>query len=297
MKNSSQVTGYFIVVIGALAFAGNNVFAVLSYEAGTTPLTLITGRMIFTLIALTLIMKLLGLTIPLPKKERNAALGLGLLNGAMAFCLMSAFDYVAVGLAVLVFYLYPLLTGISAWITGQERLNTGLVVGLIGGFVGLALALEITGDSANSIGVTLAGSAALLMAATALLSARVLKTDNARSVTLHMHISAAAMFVIVSIILGELSLPETSLGWIAYLSVPVFYTIAIASFFTGIAHIGAVRTSLVMNLEPIGSIALGFLLLGQILSPRQLLGAAIVIVAVTAIKWLGGKPKATPPTE
>ena len=127
------------------------------------------------------------------------------------------------------------------------------------------------------------------MAATALLSARVLKTDNARSVTLHMHISAAALFVIASVVVGDLSLPQTTRGWVGYICVPVFYTVAVASFFAGIAHIGAVRASLVMNLEPVGSIALGFVLLGQVLTPRQLLGAAIVIGSVTAIKWLGGK--------
>ena len=291
MNQPSAAVGYIIVIISALAFAGNNAFAVLSYEAGTTPLTLITGRMIFTLIALFVIMKIAGLAVPLPKKERYAALGLGVLNGTMAFCLMSAFNHVAVGLAILVFYLYPVLTGIGAWGTGQERLNAGLIVGLVGGFVGLALALEITGESANALGVGLAALASVLMAATALLSARVLKTDNARSVTLHMHISAAALFVLVSIVVGDLSLPQTTRGWVGYIGVPLFYTVAVATFFAGIAHIGAVRASLVMNLEPVASIALGFILLGQVLSPRQLLGAAIVIGAVTAIKWLGGKSK------
>lgn len=291
MNQPSAAIGYIIVIISALAFAGNNALAVLSYEAGTTPLTLITGRMIFTLIALFLIMKFSGLAIPLPKRERYAALGLGVLNGTMAFCLMSAFNHVAVGLAVLVFYLYPVLTGIGAWATGQERLNAGLVVGLVGGFAGLALALEITGESANALGVGLAAIASVLMAATALLSARVLKTDNARSVTLHMHISAAALFVLVSVVLGDLSLPQTTRGWVGYIGVPLFYTVAVATLFAGIAHIGAVRTSLVMNLEPVASIVLGFILLGQVLTPRQLLGAAIVIGAVTAIKWLGGKKK------
>tara|TARA_A100001037_G_C15085911_1_gene606687 strand:+ start:532 stop:1416 length:885 start_codon:yes stop_codon:yes gene_type:complete len=289
MKTSPAAIGFIIVIVSALAFAGNNVFAVMSYESGATPLTLITARMIFTLIALTLIMKLCGAAIPLPPRERKAALGLGLLNGTMAFCLMSAFDHVAVGLAILVFYLYPVFTALGAWLTGQEKLNAGLIVGLGGGFIGLALALEITGQSANAIGVGLAGFASVLMAATALLSARVLKTDNARSITLHMHISASILFIILILIWGQIDLPTTMRGWVGFAGVPLFYTVAIVTFFAGIAHIGAVRASLVMNLEPVASIAMGFILLGQVLSPRQLLGATIVICAVTAIKWLGAK--------
>ena len=104
-----------------------------------------------------------------------------------------------------------------------------------------------------------------------------------------MHISAAALFIVVSLAFWELNLPQTTQGWVGYIAVPVFYTIAISAFFADFL-IGAVRASLVMNLEPVGSIALGFILLGQVLTPRQL-GAAIVIGAVTATKWLVGKRK------
>lgn len=292
MNDRSPVIGYIIVIIAALAFAGNNAFAVLSYEGGTTPLTLITVRNIFTLIALAVLMKIAGRAIPLPRRERNAALGLGVLNATMAFCLMSAFDHIAVGLAVLIFYLYPVFTGLGAWLMRQETLNRGILIGLIGSFAGLALALGDTGATASTLGMVLAGGAALLMTGVILLSARVLQTDNARSVTLHMHISGGLMFVVISIIAGDFSLPDNTRGWVGLVAVPVFYTIAVATFFAGIAWIGGVRTSLVMNLEPVASIALGFILLGQVLSERQLVGAAIVIAAVTAVKWLSGKKKA-----
>lgn len=291
MKDTSPITGYIVVIVSALAFAGNNVFAVLSYEGGTTPLTLITFRMALTLIALAAMMKLMGIAIPLPTRERNAAFGLGLLNGVMAFCLMSAFDHIDVGLAILVFYLYPVLTGVGAWLSRQETLNRGIIIGLVGSFGGLALALNVTGEMGNLHGIALAGGAAILMTLVILLSARVLQTDNARSVTLHMHVSAASLFIIISLIAGELSLPGTPGGWIGFIGVPLFYTVAVATFFAGIAMIGGVRTSLIMNLEPVASIALGFILLGQVLSPRQLLGAAIVIAAVTAVKWLSGAKK------
>jgi len=273
--------------VSALAFAGHNAFAVLSYQGGGTLLTLLTARMVFALIILAIFMKLSGLVITLPRKQRYAALGLGFMNAIMAFALMSSFDYVAVGMAILVFYLYPVFTGIGAWITGQEKLDRGLIVGVVGGFLGLALALRITGETTNAIGIALAAFASLIMAAIALMSARILKTDNARSVTLHMQVSGVVLFLTISTIAGHVDFAETTSGWIGFAGVLACYTIAVSSFFAGIAHIGAVRASLVMNLEPIATITLGFVVLGQVLTPRQLAGAAVVIAAVTAIKWLG----------
>ncbi len=289
MNDRSTVIGYLIVIVAALAFAGNNVFAVLSYEGGTTPLTLITIRMILALIALIVLMKISGLPILLPRPERNAAIALGFLNATMAYCLMAAFDHIAVGLAVLIFYLYPVFTGLGAWLTRQETLNRGIVIGLVGSFAGLALALGDTGATASTLGMALAAGAALLMTGVILLSAKILHTENVRAVTVHMHVSGVFMFVAISLIAGEFSLPQTDRGWIGLVAVPVFYTIAVATFFAGIARIGGVRTSVVMNLEPVASIALGFILLGQVLSDRQLAGAALVIAAVTAVKWLNGK--------
>ena len=141
--------GYLIVVIAALAFAGNNVFAVLSYEGGTTPLTLITIRMALALIALTILMLVTGRSILLARRERNAALALGVLQAVMSYCLMAAFDHIAVGLAVLIFYLYPVLTALGAWLMRQETLNRGIFIGLIGSFGGLALALGDTGATVS----------------------------------------------------------------------------------------------------------------------------------------------------
>ena len=70
----------------------------------------------------------------------------------------------------------------------------------------------------------------------------------------------------------------------AFAAVPVLYAIATTSFFMAIGYLGPMRSSLVMNLEPVASILFGILLLGQILTPIQLGGAAIVIAAVVAVK-------------
>ena len=287
----SPITGYIIALVSALAFAGQNAFAGLAIESGTAPLTLVTVRTAFTLCALAVLLKITGGELTLPRRDRYAAMGLGILNGVMAFFLMSAFDHIAVGLAILIFYLYPVLTGILSWATGMDRLDRSLVVGLIGGFAGLSLALEFSGDAESTLGMALAAAAAAMMAVTIILSTRVLRSDNSRTVTLYMHVAAAGMFAVLYAATGDMSVPATSEGWIGAIGVLILYTVAIATFFAGIARIGGVRASLVMNLEPIASIGLGFLLLGQALTLRQLVGAVIVLAAVTAVKWLKGKPR------
>ena len=106
-----------------------------------------------------------------------------------------------------------------------------------------------------------------------------------------MHISSALIFVIAFIIVGDADLPKNARGWVSYCSVPIFYMIGVTAFFYGISCIGAVRSSVIMNLEPIGSIALGFIVLGQILSPSQLIGATCVIVSLIGIKTHEGGRK------
>ena len=106
-----------------------------------------------------------------------------------------------------------------------------------------------------------------------------------------MHIASTLIFVIAFIIIGDADLPQNTGGWVSYFSVPIFYMIGVTAFFYGISCIGAVRASVIMNLEPIGSIALGFIVLGQILSPSQLIGATCVIASLIGIKILDSKPK------
>ena len=49
--------------------------------------------------------------------------------------------------------------------------------------------------------------------------------------------------------------------------------------------IGSVRAAFFMNVEPISTISLGFVVLGQVLTLPQLAGAALVFGAIFALKW------------
>ena len=79
---------------------------------------------------------------------------------------------------------------------------------------------------------------------------------------------------------GGMPLPASFQGIAAYIGSCVFFAFSMIGMFVGLAKIGAIRTSLLMIFEPVSSIALGALLLDQVLEPLQLVGAGVVIAAI-----------------
>ncbi len=180
-------------------------FAVLSYESGTTPLTLITVRMAIALIALTILMLVTGRSILLARRERNAALALGVLQAVMSYCLMAAFDHIAVRSRRPDFL--PVSRVNSPWRLADAPGNAqpGHLHRPDWQFRRTCPALGDTGATVSILGMALAAAAALFMTCVILLSAKILQTHNSRAVTVHMHISGALIFVVISLIAGEFS--------------------------------------------------------------------------------------------
>ncbi len=215
---------------------------------------------------------------------RLACLGLGFVVAIYSFGLVGAIARIPLALAVLTFYLYPLLVGIGALATGQETMTWRKISQLLVAFAGLALALDLGGAQLNPAGLALAGMAALTFALLLLINGRILQGRNSRPVTLHMLGMGAVIFWIADLGVGELPLPATGIGMAAFIGAGLFYTFAIITLFCAVAMIGSVRVALFMNFEPVTSIALGILLLGQPMTALQLAGAALVVVAII---WAG----------
>jgi len=70
-------------------------------------------------------------------------------------------------------------------------------------------------------------------------------------------------------------------AWPGLLGIAIVSTaIAVLTFYAGTRRIGAAQASLVSTIEPVWTIALAGILLGQTLTPIQLAGGVLVIVGV-----------------
>ena len=101
-------------------------------------------------------------------------------------------------------------------------------------------------------------------------------------------ISAVCMFF-PCLFSHQLCLPQTLAGWLAALAFSLMICIgAVMLFQKGTFLIGAQRAAILSTFEPITSIFVGILFLNETLTPRILLGSAIILVAGVFIT-LGGK--------
>ena len=285
MINRQLLVGAGFAFLSALGFSALATVAVLSYREGANPLAAVIVRFPGAIVVLIVILLISGISMRLARGDVLICWGLGALVGAQSYTLYKSFELIPVGLTMIIFYVYPLIVGVIAGVTGLDRMSRALAVALVTAFAGLVLVFNVSGPELSGIGALYSFLSALFWCAMTLLSVRVMRDCDARAVSLHMQISAATIFFVIWLVSGGVTLPTSTFGWLTFLAMPIFYAIAITSFFASVALIGSVRASLFMNIEPISTIFFGFVVLGQVLTPMQLVGAALVFGAIFALKW------------
>jgi drug/metabolite transporter (DMT)-like permease len=269
-----------LALAAAVAFALANTSAGLAYRSGSTPLTVAAIRFLLPTIALLVWLRVSGVRMrPLGRDGWIAGL-LGVITGVYTLALLHAIGSIPIALAVLVFYLFPLIATIILAICGWEKFGWPTITAVVLAFAGLALALDPSERSFHIEGVALAVGAAMGLGLVIAVSSRVFRSGDSRPVTLYMAATAAALLVVLCVVNGEFVLPKTGVGWLGFFGTSVFYAFAMIAFFIAISMIGPVRAALLSYVEPVVTAGLGLLLFGEMLAPIQIAGIALVIGAL-----------------
>lgn len=276
--------GVLMALAVGIAFATNTSLAALAYRGGASPIAVLLARSCVAFVVLFLLLGWLRVPRVLPAPRRRGAILVGCIFASYSFGVLVAIKYLPVGLVVATFYTFPMLVALVEWWGGRQILNARTLASLGLAFGGILLALDVFGARLDRFGITLCLLGAVGVTAVMTLSAKVRGGGDSRPVTLHMLGTAIAVFTLIAATRGGLSLPHTGLGWLAFTAAPLFYTFGIITLFVVVAELGPVKTSLTMNIEPVTSVLLGFLLLDQRLGPTQVLGVGLVVAAVLLLE-------------
>jgi probable blue pigment (indigoidine) exporter len=288
VKNPSDLHGLAHqlgpVLIAALMFSISDVAGKTALESGSDVLTLLSFRSVVGIALLFAWMRLGNAPMTLPPRPKWISIGLGLLLTVNLYWVFKSIELVPVSIAILTYFIYPLLTGLAGAVTGIDRLTWRGFITAVVAFLGLGLIIGANPVQLEVLGLLAAVGAAFTRMAMLLITRAALVGADARLVTWYMLGSSMAVFVAVSLVTWNWHAPHTAMGWVSFTGIGLTTTIAFLTLYVSTQRIGPFRTALYMNLEPLMTAVLSAILLGDRLSPLQVAGGVVMIVALCAFQ-------------
>ncbi len=277
----SPRVGVAALLLIATTFGSNHVAARVAFDHGASVALAVAVRSGFTALFLLAMLRAFRIPMALPQATLGRAGSIGVLIAVQSFCLYSAVALIPVALALLAFNTFPMLIALMSWASGGDRPGRAALVAMPVALVGLALALDVFGGPVDGAGIAWAIGAAVAFALALLLTARWLKDVDGRLRTFLTMGVAALLVLIGGAAGGSFAAPSAPAGWYALVLLTIFYGSAITALFIVLPHLGTANYAVVLNFEPIAVLFLAWAVLGQAVTPLQILGAFIVIGAIT----------------
>ncbi len=259
-------------------------------KIGLTSITPFYGaafRMGVAVLLMLLIIKIRKLPIPFDKKSVNVYIMAGLLSFSIPFALVYwGQQYIASGLASILFALFPFLVGaFSHFILPAERLNIFKVVGIILGFKGILIIFSedlLIGGETNTLGMV-----AIVLSCIMQAFALVLIKKHAYHVNpFHLNITGMSIggFIILIFALflenfSEIKFDMVAIGSVLYLGI-FGSVVTFTTYFWMLKRVEAVYLSLLAFVTPILAVILGAILLHERLSTQIFQGGSLVLFGI-----------------
>ena len=198
---------------------------------------------------------------------------------------MGSVEFISVGLAALLFYTYPPIVAIIYAVILRERVAAPKVAAIAVAFAGLALMLGASFGVSDGRGVALALGASLACAWNAVWLGRKVAHLDGVVVTLHMALVAAPILMILTLSTDSVQLPHSQMGWFGLAGVVVLQCLAMPFYFVAIPRIGALRSAMVSNVQPVVSIVAAYMMFGELVTGVQFVGGVMVLGGIALSQW------------
>jgi drug/metabolite transporter (DMT)-like permease len=274
----NRFVGIILIIISAAAFGTLGILGRFAYAEGMDTLTIMALR--FSLSALVLLALLAARGEAVPRGRILIRLiGMGAIGYVgQAFAYLTALKYASPGLVALLLYLYPVFVVLLSVIWNREQINRMKIFAL--GLALIGLALTVGPEGGQLAGILLAISAAAIYSGYIVVGTKVMQQVSAIQSSTVIFFSAGVTSSLLMMANGA-HLPKTGTGWAVIAAIVLIATvIPVVTFLAGLRRIGATNAAMLSTLEPVVTVLLSALLLGEILKPVTLLGGGLILAAV-----------------
>ncbi|MBI5650270.1 MAG: EamA family transporter [Chloroflexi bacterium] len=251
------------------------------------PFTFVTGRALIAALALLVLLRARGESLPLNRRALKLFAVMGILNGAIPYTAITWGELsISSGLTAILVATVPLFTVIFAhWFTHDERMTPGKLIGIAIGFVGVVILFapalqqhaqkEFFGMFAIIIASASYGGAFIVV--------RKFMLGFSPAAASAGQLLAGAIYMLpLSLLFDNPLALRPSFGALASLiTLALFGTsVAYIIYYWLVEHTGATRASLVTYISPFTGVIWGALILSEPIEWQALVGLALIIAGI-----------------
>ena len=259
------------------------------YEFGLTPAMVLFYRFALAAVMLVPLLMIKRCGFDLSWREFFASVLGGALMVGSSLCLYSAFNYMDVGLAMTLLFLYPVIVAVVMIIFYREKPSWGVAGSIVLALCGLCC-VTLPGKNSGNVYITGTGIALAIGSSISyalyIVAVRksAMKNLPCEKLTFYTVLLGAPFFLIFLHGGADFILPKVLNVWLLLAGVAFFPTIiALALMAVSIEKVGATPTAVLGVLEPLTGLLIGIAMYGEKLTMYSTIGIILIFSAVLLV--------------
>jgi drug/metabolite transporter (DMT)-like permease len=284
-----KTRGAWFIVASAAGFATLGILIKYAFAGGANITTILAGRFLIAAAFMFSLLRLRRIPLALDIKTACQLVLMGALGyGGMSMLYANSIHYLPASLTGMLLYTYPALVTLLAVVTGEDRFTIPKGLALVICSVGLVLLLGASFSGARIEGVCSILGAAVIYSAYIMIGNKILRDIDPLVTSFYVCTSAGLTFVCYGLATGQLLLALAPAAWLSILGVALFPTLlAVLGFFAGLRLVGATNAAIISMLEPLITVILSVLLLGERITPLQGCGGGVLLSGALILQLWG----------
>jgi len=278
--------GYFLGALAAACYGLIPLFAVNLYNDGFNVDSVLFYRFFISILFLGMYLALKKESLLLKKKEILPVCFMGLLFAISSFSLFMSYNYLNIGIASTLLFVYPIMVALINFIFFSEKLSFFTIISILLAVLGIFLLSRTNDGSIISLcGITFviisAFSYSIYMIA---INKSGISKLSPSKLTYYVLIFALIFISLKLLRENSLIIPKSINNYENILGLAVFPTVI--SFITlsmAIRLIGSTYTAILGALEPLTGVMVGIIAFNEVVTYRILIGIILILAAVTII--------------
>lgn len=281
-----KVKGYFWGCLSSSTYGLIPLFAIPILGKGMLYDSLLFYRFTCTSLLIAIMMLFKKESFAITRKDLLPLISLGVLFALSAQCLFWGYQYLAVGTAATILFLYPVFVALLMAVLFKEKIPKISQLAIVIAFLGVSLLYKgENGPTLNPFGVGLLLLSAFMYALyIVIVNKSSIRNMAGSKLTLYAMVFSSMFFLVKSLLSGGIqAFPDTmsvvDLVMLALLSTVISNIAMVYS----VQYIGSTATAVLGAMEPVTAVCVGIFAFNELFTKNLAMGILLIVIAVSLI--------------